>query len=247
MKRYALILAAIMLACIITASSASAAVTAAGILSKVKAAEAGFQDFKAELDITNANKKNVSGMGEGYADILKLEKGLVMCKKPDMIRYDGYAQGIKASYIQNGYNKLVLTPMLKHRESVKNAPGKRQDSLDLGFLSSKLWVDNKVTLVSTEKNGTVKLKFDPKTGGNDKRHNLVWIDPVTLKVLKHEKFRGSGEMRTRLVYGEFKMMGKLPIATEVKMYDGDGDILGTIALKNLQVNTGLKESQFPLK
>lgn len=230
-----------------TLATADAAVTADQILAKVKVAESGLRDFKADMVITNANKKTVSGMGEGYSDILKLEKAVIAYKKPDKIRYDGYAMGIKATYIQNGYTKLVLASMIKRRENVKDSPGKRQDTLDLGFLSSRLWTDNRVTVAGTGANSSVKLKLDPKSGGDDKRHDFVWVDPKTLRVLKREKYRGSGELRVSMTYGDFeKLTNSLPIATKSTMYDPKGKLLGTVEYKNVKVNAGLPDSLFSL-
>lgn len=229
------------------ASQATAAVTSGAVLSRVKAAEAAVRDFRADMVIVEASKRNVSGMGEGYDEILRLEKAVVHYKKPNLIRYDGYAQGIKAVYIQNGYTKLVLLPMVKQKTNAKDAPGKRQDTLDLGFLSSQLWKDNTVTVLSVDKKGVAKLKFDPKFGGNDKRHDLVWIDTSTLKVLRREKYRGSGEMRIRVTYGDFiKLGGKLAIATKSTLYDPNGGELGVVTYKNLKCNVGVNASLFSL-
>jgi len=223
------------------------AVTASDILNKVKAAEAGVRDFRADMVIGEANRKTVSGMGEGYGDILRLEKAVVSYKKPDKMRYDGYARGIKVAYIQNGYSKLIIAPMIKQRLDVKNQPGQRQDTLDLGFLSSRLWVDNQVSVVSTGKDGVVKLKFDPRFGDKDKRHDMVWVDPKTLKVVKREKYLGGGELRIRNVYSGFSMLGgKLPIATVSDMFDPKGRSLGVATYKNLKVNAGLSEAVFSL-
>jgi len=223
------------------------AVTASDILNKVKAAEAGVRDFRADMVIGEANKKAVSGMGEGYGDFLRLEKGVVSYKKPDKIRYDGYAHGIKAAYIQNGYFKLIIAPMIKQKLNVKNQPGQRQDTLDLGFLSSRLWVDNYVSVVSTGRDGIVKLKFDPKFGDNDKRHDMVWLDPKTLRILKREKYLGGGELRVKNVYTGFaKLGGKLPIAVYSEMFDPKGRSLGTVEYRNLKVNTGLGDALFSL-
>jgi outer membrane lipoprotein-sorting protein len=223
-------------------------VTSDQILARVKAAENGLTDFRAGMTITEADKKTVSGMGEGYGDLLKLEKAIISYKKPDKIRYDGYARGIKATYIQNGYVKLILASMIKHRENVKNDPGKRQDTLDLGFLSSRLWVDNNVTVVKQPKNGVVKLKFDPKFGDPDKRHDMVWVDVDTLRVMKREKYRGSGELRLRSVYTDHqKLTAKLPIAVESTMYDPNGKTLGSVSYKDIRVNIGLEDSLFSTK
>jgi len=223
------------------------AATAVEILNRVKAAEAPLQDFRAEMVITEPNKTAISGMGEGYSDILRLEKAVVSYKKPDKIRYDGYARGIKVAYIQNGYTKLIIAPMIKQKLDVKNKPGQRQDTLDLGFLSSRLWTDNYVTVVSTDKNGIAKVKFDPKFGDNDKRHDIVWLDLKTLRVIKREKYLGSGELRIRNVYSAHTMLGgKLPIATVSEMFDSKGQSLGVATYKNLKVNTGLSDALFSL-
>lgn len=232
---------------LVAGTTVGADANTASLLARVKSAEASLKDFKADMEITESNKKSVSGMGEGYSDILKLESATVSYKKPDKIRFDGYASGIKAAYIQNGYTKLVLASMLRHREDVKNSPGKRQDSLDMGFLSSRLWTDNQVTLVSTDKQGIMKLKLDPKFGGDDKRHDMVWVDPKTLRVTRREKYRGSGELRIKMVYTSYRQLtNSLPIAATSTMYDNSGALLGTVTYKNLKVNSGLPDSLFSL-
>lgn len=246
MKRFALLLA-LVFACMVLSSYAGA-VTSGDILKRVKAAEASVKDFKADLIMSNTSKKDISQMGERYSDILKADKGFVMYKSPDKIRYDGVAQGIKVSLIFNGYSKLVLSNMIKKRDNIKNAPGKGQDTLDLGFLSSRLWQENNVTLVRTEKDGTVQLKFDPKYGDKDKRNDTVWANPSTLKMTKRIVYSGDGSVRTRSLYSDFEMLGgKLPIATKTTMYDAAGDKLGMVEYKNLKSNVGLSDSLFPTK
>ena len=244
MRRSTLAIAVLVL---VFAANCAGAVTSSDILKRVKAAESRVKDIKADMVITEANKGNVSRMGKGYGDILMLQKAKVYYQQPDRIRFDGYAKGIKVTYIQNGYKKLILAAMIRKVEDAKNDPGKRQDSLDLGFLSSRLWTDNYVKVISTESNGVVKLKFDPKHGDKDKRHDMVWVDPNTLKVIRRQKFRGSGELRVKNVYSDFVMLGgKLPIATESKMYNGAGQMLGSVKYTNVKANTGLKDSLFSL-
>lgn len=246
MRRTRSILTAAALVCALAANAAFA-VSSSDILKHVKAAEANAKDMRAEMVITSANRGNVSDMGEGYSDILKLQKGVISYKKPDKLRMDGYAQGIKASYIQNGYKKLILAAMIRQTENVKNKPGKRLDTLDFGFLSSRLWVDNTVSVVSSGRDGIIKLKLDPKSGGEDKRHDNIWVDSKTLKVVKREKYRGNGQMRVRYVYSGFQTLGgKLPIATVSTLYGPHGDKLGSVTYKNVKPNSGLADKLFSL-
>ncbi|MGQ9455231.1 MAG: LolA family protein [Armatimonadota bacterium] len=227
--------------------TSSYALTASDLLKKVKAAEASLKDFRAELVIEEANKGAISGMGKGYDEILRLEKAIVSYKKPDKIRYDGYAKGIKVTYIQDGYTKIVIAPMLKQKVNVKNEPGKRQDSLDLGFLSSRLWTDNDVSVVSVSRDGLVKLKLISKFGPRDKGHDLIWVDSKTLRLVSYEKYRGSGELRVRAVYLAYsRLTPNLPIATKSELFDAKGRSLGTVSYNNLKVNLGLSDSLFSL-
>ncbi len=229
------------------ASGPAGAITSAQILARVKAAEASLKDMRAQMEIVSANKKNISEMGAGYSDIVGLEKGIISYKKPDKFRMDGYAKGIKASLIQNGYKKLVLAAMIRQIDDVKNKPGKRFDTLDLGFLSSKLWTDNTVTIIGSATGPTVQLKLVPKSTEKDKRHDKVWLDVNTLKLLKREKYRGSGEMRIRYVYSDFeKLTAKLPIATTSTMFNPSGERMGTVTYRNVKANVGLADSIFSL-
>lgn len=245
MKRLAtLIVLALVCAAI---SSSVLAVTPADILARVKAAEAPVNDVKAEMVITSANKSNVSEMGAGYSDMVGLEKGIISYKSPDKFRMDGYARGIKASLVQNGYRKLVLAAMIRQTDNVKDKPGKRFNSLDIGFLSSRMWLENTVTIVGSAKGPTVELRLVPKSGGKDKRHDNVWVGVTTLRLLKREKYLGSGEMRIRYVCTDFQMLaGKLPIATTSTMYNPSGEKMGTVTYKNVKANVGLADSLFSM-
>ena len=245
MKRFALFFVAIS-AFVVVASSAMAT-SSTDILKRVKAAESHFTDFRADMVITQANKRNVSEMGNGYGDILRLQKAIISYKKPNLLRVDGYAQGIKMTYVQNGYTKLILAAMIRQKQNVQNAPGKREDTLDLGFLSSQLWKDNYVSVLPGGGRGIIKLKFDPKFGDKDKRHDMVWVDSKSLKVIKREKHKGDGRIRVKYTYSGFMMMGgKLPLATVANMLNADGKELGSVKYKNVKVNCSLNNSLFSL-
>ena len=61
MRRF--VLAVVLALVVVSVSGQAWAVTSADLLKRVKQAEAGFKDFSSELAITEANKKNVAGMG----------------------------------------------------------------------------------------------------------------------------------------------------------------------------------------
>jgi len=240
------ILAGVLALIVVLVCGQAWAVSSGDLLKRVKQAERGFRDFSSDLGISDANKQNVAGMGERLDEILMLERASLRFVSPDKFRYDGVARGIKATYIQNGYYKLVLAAMIRQKTDVKDAPGKRQDSLDLGFLSSNLWKDNNVKVLGTDR-GALKLGFYPKFGGDIKRHDLVWIDAKTLRVLKRQKYLASGAIRVRTVYADYRnLTPTLPIAGESTLYDPEGKKLGSIRYKNFKVNAGVPAGLFSL-
>ncbi len=140
LKKLSIILIAL-LTLAVAGSAYAAAITSSAILAKVKAAEAGVKDMRAEMVIESANKGNVSDMGSGYSDILKLQKGVISWKSPDKFRMDGYARGIKASFVQNGYKKLILAAMIRQTEDSPTSPASASTrSISASFPAGCGWI-----------------------------------------------------------------------------------------------------------
>ena len=221
------------------------AMTSDDLLAKVKKAESNFNDFSASISVSG-DKDNLEDFGDRFEDVLSLKNGTVKYKKHNMIRVEGKLQGIKVLLIQNGYMRKMQGGIYNTKKDRKNDPGKRQNSLDIGMVSSSLWVDNKVTILDSN-DGILKVDFNPIYGGNEKRHELAWIDSQTLKIIKRQRFNYAGELRNSLEYKEYKeVVPGYYIATKWATYNEKKKYLGTTTYTKIKINQNLSNSLFKI-
>jgi outer membrane lipoprotein-sorting protein len=233
----------------VAAASVAGAQTADSIRKQLAAASSGVHDLKGIMVVTAASRSNAGEINKGVLQFLDqgFREASIAYKRPDKFRAEGKARGIDIIYVVNGNKKQVIAPaiMLKKTDDLTNEREKKQSSLDVGFASDSLWVDNSVKLILVSK-GVAKLQLVPR-GTRDKRKELLWLDTKTLKVLKRERYTGAGKLKARYIYSAHRMMGRMPVATLVKAYAPDGGYAGSISYKNLQVNTGLPDSLFAIR
>ena len=237
------------LACAALTISALHAETADGLRKRLADASSSIRDLKGTMVVTPTSRSDAGEISKGVLEFLDqgFREASVWYKQPDKFRAEGKAKGIDVTYVLNGNRKQVTAPalMLKKTDNLSRDLAKKQSTLDLGFASDSLWRDNNVKLVSESK-GVAQLQLVPK-GTRDKRKELVWMDTKTLKVLKRERYKGDGKLRTRHVYMKHKTMGKIPVATLVKVYSPDGGYAGSVSYKDFRINTGLSDSLFAIK
>ncbi len=221
------------------------AVTSDELLGRVKKLEAPFADVSFSVKVTG-DKKIIDDQGDKYEEVLNMKNSTIKYKKHNKIRVQGKLQGINVLAVQNGYMRKLAGGIFNVKGDKKNDPGQRQNSLDVGFLSSAIWTDNKVTVVS-EAGGVVKLKVDPIYGGNDKRHDFIWVDTKTLKLVKRERYNGAGELRNMFEYKEYTTLApNYYMATKSLGYNGKKKYMGTTVYSNVKVNQKLADSLFKI-
>lgn len=223
--------------------------TIGGLQKRLAAACASVKDLKGRMTVNPANKNEAGEISKGILEFLDhgFREVTVAYKRPDKFRAQGKAKGVEVTYVLNGNKKQITAPslMLKKTDDLSRDLAKKQTTLDLGFASDSMWRDNNIKLISQSK-GVAVLQLVPK-GTDDKRKELVWIETKTLKVKKRERYKGDGQLKARHIYTEHKMIGKVPVATLVKVYSSDGGYAGSVTISNLQANTGLPDSLFAIK
>ena len=230
---------------LISVSLSANAITSNEMLNKVKNLEANFTDFSVTVKGTG-DPGTVKNQGNRYEDILQVKDGTIKYKKHNMIRIDGKIQGLKGIVVQNGYWVKMQIGIMNMKRNQQNDPGKRQNSLDMGMLSSILWKDNKVVIMS-ESNGVAKVKFTPVYGGDEKRCDIVWIDVDSLKLVKREKYNYEGKLKKRFEYKEYKeLTSNYYIATKTMAYDEKNKYLATANYSNLKINQKMDDKLFKM-
>lgn len=245
------ILRRVMLAASVTfiVASMANAETSAGLKDRLSAACASISDLKGKMVVSPADKSEAKEISKGILEFLDhgFREVTVSYKRPDKFRAQGKAKGVDVTYVLNGNKKQITAPsiMLKKTDDLSGDRAKKQTTLDLGFASDSMWRDNNIKLISQAK-GVATLQLIPK-GTDDKRKELVWIETKTLKVVKRERYKGDGHLKARHIYTNHKMVGKIPVATSVKVYSADGGYAGLVSIEDLHANTGLSDSLFVIK
>jgi outer membrane lipoprotein-sorting protein len=224
----------------------ASAETAATLQKKAKQVNAGAKDIRATMVITDSAKKGVKDINPALLDALNVKQVDLFYSRPNKYRAEAMAKGMQITWVLNGDRQLISAPglMIRKVENIGDKPGKWRTSLDMGFVSDQLWSDFKVYLL-TQKKTECKLKLVPK-GEKAKRHEIIWVEPSTMKLLKRERHGGEGDLKVRYVYSDFKKVGKLPVAQQAKIYDPQGDFAGTVEYRNMKGNTGVSPSLFSL-
>lgn len=221
------------------------AIDSNSILARIKTYEKDFTSMQADLKPTGSKNK-LSKMEKKLDILADVKDGKVKYKKGNRIKIEGKLQGIKVSAVENNYKIRFNVGPLKGSMDYKDDPGKRYNSLDLCFLSSWLWENNKVTVLSVQ-DGVAKCKFDPIQGGNEERHDLVWIDTKTLKMLRREKYNTDGILKLIIVYNEWKeLIPGYYIATKYHNYNPQKELIGVNTLVNIKVNVPISDDIFKI-
>jgi outer membrane lipoprotein-sorting protein len=235
--------------CALIISSILHAETADGLRKRLATASSSIKDLSGTMVVKPANKKDAAEISKGILEFLDygFREASIAYKQPDKFRAQGKTKGIDVAYVLNGNKQQYTAPsiMLKKTEDMSRKIAKKQSTLDLGFASDSLWHNNRVKLIS-ERKGVIELQLVPN-GTKDKRKELIWVDSKSLKVVKRERYSGSGKMKSRQIYKNHKIMDKMPVAMEVDIYSADGGFAGSILYKNIKVNTKLSDSLFAIK
>lgn len=216
---------------------------------RLAVSSAQLRDIRGTLVVHPANRSDAREIDKGIIDFLDqgFREADIAYVKPDKYRAQGKAKGIDVTYVVNGNMKQIIAPslMLKKTDDLSTKRARKQSTLDLGFASDSLWIDNNVRIVSEAK-GVTELRLVPK-GSNDKRYDLVWLDTKTLKVLKRERHNAGGLLRSINVFTSHKNCAGVPVATVVKVLSADGGLAGTIDFKNIKANSGISPGLFVIK
>lgn len=223
-----------------------AAQTSSSLHQRARAANSGIRDISARMVVLDADKKNVRNINPSLIEALNIKEMDVFYRSPDKFRAEAMAKGLQLTWILNGDRQLISVPgmMIRKMEDIGRNPGRKRNSLDLGFVSDQLWQDFNVTVISQSKDAH-RLRLTPKVA-EGKRHELIWVEPETMKLLRRDRHSRSGTMSVRYTYGNHRKFRNLAVAQQAKVYDPNGEFAGTIEYRNLKINSGLAESLFSL-
>lgn len=209
----------------------------------------GIKDFTLNARAAKANERELIKISKDFAMAYRAlsSVALVRFKEPSKFRIESTIKKTKVLHIVNGNRRMHKIAGVKLEEDIRDAPGKRQTSLDFGFISPSLLKLGDARFVREDRNGNYVFDFTWKKVGSEQdtsRHRL-WIDPKTKIIERREWYNQEGRMMATFHYKEpVRITGDVFLPTVVQVYNVENKFAGETRQSDFKVNTGLEDSLF---
>lgn len=227
--------------------SAGATVTVDGLKARIEEAGKSFSDLTMVGNVTYSNKKTLEKVEPSYSQMYEFKNATISLKQPDKLRIEGKLGAVKFEYIVNGCLKIFRSPTLRinRKKDYSDSPGKLQDALDIGLVTSTLWRHRSVEVVDdadAQAKGEIKLRLRYPNSGTI---FTVWIDAQNLWLKRFEKRDDGGNLKVTIVYSNPKnAAGVIWVPTKVQIFAPDGEKAGESEFSDIKVNMSLPDSVF---
>lgn len=174
--------------------------------------------------------------------------GVLRYEPPNQIRIDGKIVGVPGTFVMNGTTQRVHVGSIHANMDQSQAPGRVTTLLDLGLLSDFYlsYADahfEGAQSVDGVRCAVFRLTYPPRL--HDKSERIVWIDPKTRIIMRRQEIKQDGTLRAVFLYQKPVQAAQgvwLPSLIEAD--NADGQKVGELGLKDIQVNKGLSASLF---
>ena len=212
--------------------------------------QSGFRDASFQVKVTYANQNELGKISSDIGQTYKFRTMDVQIKEPFMIRMSGNVEDTKILFVLNGNESLQAVPKIgiHQRENLESKPGKRQTSLDFGFLTPSLFQGMFAATFVRNDRATGDYVFDihynPKY--NYKPYYRVWIDPQKHYITKREWYRKDRQMAT-FYYSNPVNQNGVWLPTHLLLKNVEDQRAGETEYAAMKVNTGLSDDLFRVK
>jgi outer membrane lipoprotein-sorting protein len=219
------------------------------IREQVKQATQKFHDLTGTAVPVYVNQKELVKVGKSLVRSHEIKRARLSFKDPDKFRMEGTLGLINIQYITSGDCRIVRMPGLHYtkREDASDDRDMCQSCLDVGILTDSMWDSFRVTYMDTETtpSGAVYVFKLTQPDYTLQKHQKIWVDAKTFRLLKREKFGHTGKLRVRLIYTDHKLVdGVLSVPSRTETYTPEGKLAAISELRDIKVNVGLPDSLF---
>ncbi|MFQ3610651.1 MAG: hypothetical protein SNJ72_04055 [Fimbriimonadales bacterium] len=205
------------------------------------------RDLQMEARAEGVRLGELRKINKDFANAYRFKWMRVFYKEPLKLRLESEVLSRRITYVLNGGTKLVTAPGERIREDVSNSPGKRQTSLDFGFITPSLARQLDVKFLREERVDGVVLpvfQLEWNYGDDDARH-IVWMEPEKRYIVRRVWYSRTGKYRARFEHKEpVQSAPGIWIPTRIEVYNADQRFGGRTVNSNIRVNQGLDDSLF---
>jgi len=210
-----------------------------------------FQDAEFYAHALKGNQHELQKINKEFATSYRFmsAKAHAEMKEPLMMRLEATVEDTNLLYVINGSRRMYRIPKngLSLRENLADAPGKRQTTLDFGFLTPALFThlfDAKFNRVDRE---TGDLVFDltyKSPPFHDTTLHRVWVNPEKKYITKRVWFAQDGHEMATFIYDHPVHENGVWLPTRAIVKNVEDKVAGITEYTNMKINEGIPSSRF---
>ncbi|MEZ0326172.1 MAG: outer membrane lipoprotein-sorting protein [Fimbriimonas sp.] len=210
-----------------------------------------FEDATLTASVVKGDQRELQKINGDFGQSYRFESTKIMIKEPFKLRLETSSEDTDILYILNGTTQVMKIPKarINLKQNLGDKPGRRQTSLDFGFLTPSLFAGTFFTAKFVrEDRASGDAVFDItyiKSLDDTSRHR-VWLDPEKKVITKREWYNQHGRQLATFFYENAKLFDGTYMPTQLRVVNVEGKVAGITKYDSIRVNTGLSDSLFSL-
>ena len=213
--------------------------------------QSNFQDAEFYAHAVKGNQRELQKINREFATSYRFmsSKAHAEMKEPLMMRFEASVEDTSLLYVINGAHRMYKIPKngLNLRENLADAPGKRQTTLEFGFLTPALFTslfDASFKRVDRESGDLVFDLTFKNPPFHDTTVHRVWVDPQKKYITKRVWFAQDGREMATFLYDRPTHQNGVWLPTRATVKNVDDKVAGITEYTNMRINIGIPSSRF---
>ncbi len=209
-------------------------------------------DFTAVMHVTQHDDNEGRKISKDFNYLYKLRGDVkVSYKEENKLRFDGRIGATNATYIVNGTKQYARVPAFNIKTTINldATPGKRKTLLDVGLISAGYLEYTRAEFMGAHPvDGTMCAKFKVTyLDKSDTSHRILWIDPRSKLILKHEEYSQEDKLNATFYYKQPSQVAPgIFFPGKILVVNNEDKKAGEMVYRDVKVNQGLDDGLFRL-
>lgn len=210
-----------------------------------------FRDATFTIRVQTGNQRELAKINRDFAASYRFRWTRVSMKEPFRLRLESTVDDTDILFILNGPIQQYRIPKagLSQRTDLSRAPGRRQTSLDFGFLTPALFSDlydaQFVRIDRRSGDFVFDLTYKPALG--DRTRQRVFVDPQRRIINRREWYNQQGAQMATFFYENPRQFGGIWFPTRMVVRNVEDQVAGVSTYEEIRINPGLPDSLFDVR
>lgn len=210
-----------------------------------------FKDATFTARLISSDQNELKKINRDFAASYRFGTTTAWLKEPNMLKLRSKVEDTDVEFLLVGPIRKYSVPRIKlsKTEDLKNAPGKRQTTLDFGLITPALFKDLFVASYIRTDRESGDLVFDltyEKPRYDDTSRQRCFIDKEKRYVTKRVWFNQEGRQLATFTYSKPKFENGVWFPTNCVVKNVDDKVAGVTEYQSVKLNSNLPDSIFKL-